>query len=99
MHAQRIIQDLLDTECPGIHAKRRACVAAMVDAGSKGSLSLMGMSRLLDRGTSIRYRIKRCDRFLGNSKLDQNRPFIYGAMTRRILYDIAQPLIIVDWSD
>jgi len=39
MHAQGIIQDLLDKECPSIHAKRRACVATMVDAGSKGGLS------------------------------------------------------------
>ncbi len=36
MHAQRIIQDLLDNDCPNIHAKRRKCIAAIVDAGSRG---------------------------------------------------------------
>jgi hypothetical protein len=41
MHAQRIIQDLLSIECPSIHAKRRACLAATVEAGSTGSLSLI----------------------------------------------------------
>ncbi len=99
MHAQGIIQELLDKECPSIHAKRRTCVAAMVDAGSKGSLSLMGISRRLGNSTSIRHRIKRCDRLLGNSKLDRERQLIYGAMARRLLCGIGQPLIIVDWSD
>jgi hypothetical protein len=51
MHAQRIIQDLLSIECPSIHAKRRACLAASVEAGSTGSLSLMGISRALSNTT------------------------------------------------
>lgn len=99
MHAQQIIQDLLSTECPSMHAKRRACVASMVQAGSDGGLSLMGMSRVISGATSLRHRIKRCDRLLGNSKLAQERHLIYGAMVRRILCGMAQPLIIVDWSD
>jgi hypothetical protein len=36
----------------------------MADAGSKGGLSLMGISRLLSGGTTIRHRIKGCDRLL-----------------------------------
>lgn len=99
MHAQRIIQDLLATECPSIHARRRACVAAMTEAGSKGGLILMGMSRVASSATSLRHRIKQCDRLSGNSKLAKARHLIYGAMARRILHRIAQPLIIVDWSD
>lgn len=98
MHAQRIIQELLSTECPSIHAKRRACVAAIAQAGSDGGLSLMGMSRVVS-GTSLRHRLKRCDRLLGNDKLAQERHLIYGAMARRILHGMAQPLIIIDWSD
>jgi hypothetical protein len=99
MHAQRIIQDLLSIECPSIHAKRRDCLAATVEAGSKGSLSLMGISRALGNTTAIRHRIKRCDRLLGNSKMDKERHMVYAAMTRRIMCGIARPLIIVDWSD
>lgn len=99
MHAQRIIQDLLAAECPSIHAKRRACVAAMAQAGSKGGLSLMGMSRLVNGATSIRHRIKRCDRLLGNSKLEKERHLVYGAMARRVIGAMVQPMIIVDWSD
>jgi hypothetical protein len=99
MHAWRIIQDLLSTECPSIHAKRRDCLAATVEAGSKGSLSLMGISRALGNTTAIRRRIKRCDRLLGNSKMDKERHMVYAAITRRIMCGIARPLIIVDWSD
>jgi hypothetical protein len=99
MHAQRIIQDLLSVECPSIHAKRRACLAETVEAGNKGSLSLMGISRALSNKTAIRHRIKRCDRLLGNSKLEAERHLIYAAMAQRIMCGITQPLIIVDWSD
>ena len=96
MHAQQIIQELLSTECPSIHAKRRACVADMTQAGSDGGLNLMGMSRIVSGTTSLRHRIKRCDRLLGNGKLEQERHLIYGAMARRLLHGMAQPLIIVD---
>jgi hypothetical protein len=99
MHAQRIIQDLLSTECPSIHAKRRDCLAATVEAGSKGSLSLMGISRALGNTTAIRHRIKRCDRLLGNSKMEKEQQPVYAAMARRIMCGITKPLIIVDWSD
>lgn len=99
MHAQPIIQDLLDTDCPSIHARRRACVATMADAASKGSLSVMGLSRVLSHGTALRHRIKRCDRLLANSKLARDRALIYAAMTQRLLHELTQPLIVVDWSD
>ena len=71
----------------------------MTEAGSKGGLSLMGISRVASSTTSLRHRIKQCDRLLGNSQLAKERHLIYGAMVRRILYRIALPLIVVDWSD
>jgi hypothetical protein len=77
MQAQHIIQDLLSTECPSIHAKRRTCLAVTVQAGTKGSVSLMGMNQALSNTTAIRHRIKRCDRLLGNSKLEAERHVIY----------------------
>jgi hypothetical protein len=99
MQAQRIIQDFLSAECPSIHAKRRASLAVIADAGSQGNLSLMGMSRVLKSGTALRHRIKRCDRLLGNDKLDSDRSCIYRAMTQRVLRSVAMPLIVIDWSD
>ena len=99
MHAQRIIQKLLDTDCPQIHAKRRICLATMVEAGSCGKLYLMGISRSLSPSTSIRHRIKRCDRLLGNPNLEKELRLIYRAMAHRVLHGIKQPFIIIDWSD
>jgi hypothetical protein len=66
------------------------------------SLRRSGASKLtqgLSNTTAIRHRIKRCDRLLGNSKLEAERHLVYAAMTRHIMCGIAQPLIIVDWSD
>ena len=48
MHAQNIIQDLLQTECDSIYAKRRLTLALMVQASCIGTLSLMGLSRRLN---------------------------------------------------
>ena len=99
MRAQGIIQEFLDRNCEFIHAKRRAALAAMACAGSRGCLSLMGLSKSLGGHTGIRHRIKRCDRLLGNQKLSNTRPAIYGAMARRLLQGNNRPAIIVDWSD
>ncbi|MES2536921.1 MAG: transposase [Pseudomonadota bacterium] len=95
MHAQPIIQDLLAAECPTIHAKRRSCVAAMVDGASKGTLSLMGMSRALSSTTAIRHRIKRCDRLLGNIKLDKE-PWLLAVSPR--LASLSAPAVVAIYS-
>lgn len=99
MHAQQIIQDLLQTECRVIHAKRRITLALMVQASCAGHLSLMGMSRRLDAATALRHRIKRCDRLLGNLHLKHEKADVYRAMVQRILIGHARPAIIIDWSD
>lgn len=99
MHAQHIIQDFLDRNCDFVHAKRRAALAALADAGSRGYLSTMGLSRALGGHVGVRHRIKRCDRLLGNHKLAGERSAIYGAMAKRLLQRNDRPMIIVDWSD
>lgn len=99
MHAQRIIQDLLQTECDTIHAKRRITLALMVQASCIGHLSLIGISRRLNSSTSLRHRIKRCDRLLGNLHLSHEKLDVYRAMAQRILIGNTQPAIIIDWSD
>lgn len=99
MHASGIIQDLLARQCPQIHAKRRAGLAALAMASHSGGLSLVGMSRALPCTTSLRHRIKRCDRLLGNTSLAAQRELIYAAMCERLLARIERPAIIIDWSD
>jgi hypothetical protein len=43
--------------------------------------------------------IKRADRPLGNGHLQQEAGSIYGALWRVLLARIAEPVILVDWSD
>ncbi len=99
MHAQRIIQDLLQAECDTIHAKRRITLALMVQASCIGHLSLLGISRRLNSSTALRHRIKRCDRLLGNLHLSHEKLDVYRAMAQRILIGNTQPAILIDWSD
>jgi hypothetical protein len=99
MHAQRIIQELLSRMCPAMHAKRRACVAKVVEAGRVGGLGLLKMSRVLASNTTIKHRIKCCDRLLSNSHLHREVNQIYGALCRSVLPQQGRVGIIVDWSD
>lgn len=98
MHVQRIIQDFLAEKCQSIHAKRRQCLAAFTDAAQHGGLGLLKMSKVVQSETTLRHRIKRCDRLLSNSHREQERPGIYRALTQCVLGHQSQIGIIVDWS-
>ena len=99
MHAKPIIQKLLERECPAIHAKRRQSIVDIVQAGTRGKLTLMGLSRSLDPMAPLPNRIKRVDRLLGNEKLQAECVDIYQAIGRTVLQGMKHPAIIVDWSD
>ena len=99
MHATRIIQDLLSEKCASIHAKRRHCLAKLVEAGRKSGLSLLRMSKALGGASALRYRIKCCDRLLSNPHLVKERGQIYRAMNDGVLARQKNIGIIIDWSD
>jgi hypothetical protein len=99
MHAARIIQDLLNKKCASIHAKRRQCIAKLVEAGRKSGLSLLRMSRALGGTAALRHRIKCCDRLLSNPHLLKERGQIYRAMNDGVLPRQNEIGIIIDWSD
>ena len=99
MHAKRIIQDLLHKKCPTMHAKRRHCVAKLVEAGRRGGLGLLKMSRVLGSETALRHRIKCCDRLLSNRHLNDERHQVYRAMNECVLSRQGRIGIIIDWSD
>ena len=99
MHAKPILQKLFKRECPDIHARRQQSVIDIVQAGMHGKLTLMGLSRHLDPGVPIQYRIKRVDRLLGNEKLHAESVSIYKAVSMTVLRNIRHPAILVDWSD
>lgn len=99
MHAKRIIQELLQAQCPSMHAKRRECLAAMTDAAARGGLGVVKMGKALTGQTSLRHRIKRCDRLLSNPQLASEHLMMYRALARRALREQGRVCIIVDWSD
>lgn len=100
MHALVIVQQLLRTRCPRIHAVRLRVILAAVAAAVRGRrLTLTELGRALPAPARVKHNIKRIDRLLGNRHLALERPQLYRALARRIVGALCEPVIIVDWSD
>lgn len=99
MHARCIIQDLLDTKCAEIHAKRRYCIVKVAEAARIGGLGVVKIGRWVASSTSIKHRIKCCDRLLSNPHLSHERLAIYRALGEALLSGHRHICITVDWSD
>jgi len=99
MHAHLIIQDLLCKHCPQVHAKRRQCLAKVVEACIHSGLTLLRLSQALASRCSLKHRIKCCDRLLSNRHLYKEKEAIYGAMARSIIESEGFVGIVIDWSD
>ena len=74
----------------------RKAVAARV---SGPRLTLTEVGRRFGGGSDLRHRIKRAVRLLGNVHLQGDAPQIHTAVGRTLLADVAEPLIVIDWSD
>lgn len=98
MHAHQIIQRLLGQECPSIHAKRRNCLAQVVQGALAGGLGVVRIAKQMTSPVNLRHRIKSCDRLLSNSHLANERVQIYRAMAWRLLRNQSRVQVIVDWS-
>jgi hypothetical protein len=71
----------------------------MVETAMKSKkLSLTALGRSLPLPIQERSGIKRADRFLGNTKLHQERRAIYSVCIQRLLGNNKRPAIVVDWS-
>lgn len=100
MHAIAILHRCLDPLLVHVHRRRLATLFAAVGACVSGPrLTLTDIGRRLGGARRLRYAIKRADRLLGNRHLQREAPMIYAALCRRVLAGIAEPLILVDWSD
>lgn len=98
MHAFGIIQGFLREQCGGMHAKRRDCLSRVVEAAMRGGLGLLRMSKQMTTPTSLRHRIKSCDRLLSNPRLFNERATIYRAMAAQVIGAARHVQIVVDWS-
>lgn len=100
MHALVIVQQLLRTRCPHIHAVRLRVILAAVCAAVRGRrLTLTELGRSLAGPARVKHNIKRIDRLLGNRHLAAERMDLYRVLARRTLGTRREPVIIVDWSD
>lgn len=100
MHALVIVQQLVRTCCPRIHAARLTVILAVVGAAVRSRrLTLTELGRALIGLARVKHSIKRVDRLLGNRHLAGERIELYRALARRLVGARAGPVILVDWSD
>jgi multidrug transporter EmrE-like cation transporter len=100
MHALTILQRHLAPLLAGIHARRLAALLDAVAATVSGPrLTLTDIGRRFGGEATLRNRIKRSDRLLGNHHLQGQARTIYAALARKLLSGILEPLIVIDWSD
>ena len=100
MHELTILQHCVGPRLAGIHRRRLTVLLKAVAATVSGPrLTLTEIGRRLGGGSDLRHRIKRADRLLGNRHLRRDAKQIYSALARVLLAGVAEPLIVIDWSD
>jgi hypothetical protein len=100
MHALTILQRRIEPLLASIHRRRLAVLLEAVAATVSGPrLTLTEIGRRFGGGSDLRHRIKRADRLLGNGHLQRDARGIYRALARKLLAGVAEPLIVIDWSD
>lgn len=100
MHALTILHRCLGPLLSGIHARRLATLFEAVAATVCGPrLTLTDIGRRFGGEASLRNRIKRSDRLLGNRHLQGQARTIYAVLARKLLSGVPEPLIVIDWSD
>ena len=100
MHAIAILRQCLNPMLTHIHARRLATLFEAVASCIAGPrLTLTDVGRRFGGNASLRHKIKRADRLLGNTHLHRDAGAIYTAMSQVALARVHEPLIIVDWSD
>jgi len=100
MHALTILQRCVAPLLAGIHRRRLSVLLEAVAATVSGPrLTLTEIGRRFGGGSELRHRIKRADRLLANRHLRRDAKQIYAALARMLLAGVAEPLIVIDWSD
>lgn len=99
MHAFHIIQSFLRDQVPSMHAKRRDCLARLGEAARIGGLGVVKLAKGLATKTTLRHRIKGCDRLLSNPHVARERVSVYEALAHQLLASRRHIGIVVDWSE
>ncbi|MDT8403936.1 IS4 family transposase [Sulfuriflexus sp.] len=100
MHVTKLLNTHLSKQCQAIHKKRWAALMAVVDALIIGKkLTVTGLGRSIKNTVYTKHNIKRVDRLVGNSSINQASIMIHRAMAEQIIGNQKQPVVLVDWSD
>lgn len=100
MHAEGIVARILGPCLTGMHTKRAGALLRATAAllyGGRTSLSAIALHLCPD--IAFKHRLKSVDRLLGNPALHRARDDLYRCLAQQWLKDVAQWLIVVDWSD
>lgn len=99
MQPMALLHKMFKKELPSIHKIR---LAALMDATSTlikvNKLTLTSLGRNLPSNVNTRSNIKRMDRLIGNSKLQQESVEFYKTMNRYLIAEYTSPWIHVDWT-
>lgn len=100
MHAIKMLHQMLNKNCPDIHATRLLALMDNIEGLVNGQkLTVTGLGRSTPRAISMKQGIKQSDRLIGNRHLSEERKDIYQAVAQWLLTKNPRPLILVDWSD
>ena len=99
MYARTLLHKNLGKRCHDIHTTRLdtcwLAVQALID-GAHATVTSVG--RGMPGCAYDKHKIKRVDRLLSNPLLHQEPPVIYSALTRELLKNMSEPIVLIDWS-
>lgn len=100
MHASVMVARVLGPCLTRMHTKRADALLGATTALLRGGrTSLSAIALHLRPHIAFKHRLKSVDRLLGNPALHRSREGLYRSLAHRWLNDVAQWLIVVDWSD
>jgi hypothetical protein len=99
MPARLLCQRFFKNVLAPLHCYRQK---ALIDATSAvisgASLALTSIGRHLSGNSSVKHKIKRMDRLLGNEHLHKELNSIFQRITQHITYNMPRVVILIDWS-
>lgn len=94
-----VLYDLLRLSAPTIHTTRlNALIAAVVSLTRGAQATVTSLGRGLLGSAYDKHKIKRVDRLLSNEHLYRERHAIYKALAGRLLRELPEAIIAIDWS-
>ena len=100
MNARPILKKTIALVTPKMHARRRASLTSSLESLLKGATATVtNLGRGINSPAKEKHRIKRADRLLSNSNLQQESYSIYQQIAKYTIGKAKRPIILIDWSD